>query len=1170
MKRIIHCLIFCLPLSFVFGQNITYQVDIDNLYSNECGDCSGTPDYQFWIKLYQNGTDVANWNPYYEQDCGWLGRSNLSYYDNTNAPVSTVINLQFDAEEQDNFVCGGNDGDCNGYSSPNGNQTITAAAAGTWHYFNASRNCDGVNWQVRYSFFWNYLPINTPPAPTTTGADCSLLLVGVNSTQSAVNWYWQTSPTGTSTANLSNNPPSVPNGNTTYYLRPYGLNTNQWGTASSGLSLSRSCNFRCYTTTTNPPSIPRWTDVSTSAGWQSTFNTASQFATGSYITEVNTDAVDYGARMQLSKGATLSTASVSLVNNNSNTWTTWNGTDPNFNGWRLATDNGDNVSRDPGNVALTVCACKQASAGIISSSTGASACPDEVFTLSHNGSTSSRFDAEGYGDEMRWFKGSCGGTMIGSGLSITVNGNAGVEQAVTYYAGFYNDGVLCGACEQYTVTFIDNTKPVVACPANQVDNLDGNCQWLVPDYRSLATITDNCVALADLTITQSPASGTLVSASHGSIQAVTITANDGYGNSESCSFNVTLSDNEPPVALCQNYTLVLNSSGNGTLTTANIDNGSFDNCGTTNLSLSKTNFTCADVGVNTVTLTVNDGNGNSSTCTATVTVQDNTNPTAVCQNYTLVLDATGNGTLTTADINNGSSDACGIATLSLSKTSFTCADVGVNTVTLTVTDNNSRVSTCNATVTVQEILPTPATVSGDELICRDASVALTGNNPSVGTGAWSWTGPRTVTYETGSSSTNNIEVSFSASGIYTGTWTITNVCGTQTSADVEVSVNAPSTIVMADAIGTCESNSINEWVHLYDASGFIIASVNDNNQDLGDVTAEVYYHSGNAFEVNTTAGGCGTQAVLNRSFVINSTIAPSGNVRVRLYYTAAELASLQALAGCGDPNGCRDDDDVCSVADLVVTQITDLNPADEDGIFVAGAGTSVFHGSPTNNGVSNATFNANYLEINVSSFSEFWIHGSEHAVALPVELTKFTAKAVEGKYIQLDWTTATEINNEGFEIERSVNGIEFNNIGFVNGNGNSSNIHNYEYFDEEVSKNTTYYYRLKQVDYDGSFEYSNIVTAKLEGKDEFTIGNLIPNPSQENGKVSVSIISSSTENISISVYNAIGVNVLNSVELIQEGNSLISIPTNDLSSGTYFINFEGSFGRETKRLVIVK
>src|SRR5439155_12256915 len=147
------------------------------------------------------------------------------------------------------------------------------------------------------------------------------------------------------------------------------------------------------------------------------------------------------------------------------------------------------------------------------------------------------------------------------------------------------------------------------------------------------------------------------------------------------------------------------ATGHGTITPAQINNGSSDASGVASLSLSQTNFDCGNVGTNTITLTVTDNNGNSSTCTATLTVVDSVPPVAVCQDFTLQLDATGHRTITPDQINNGSSDACGIASLSLTQTNFDCANIGTNTVTLTVTDNNGNSSTCTATVTVVDSVP---------------------------------------------------------------------------------------------------------------------------------------------------------------------------------------------------------------------------------------------------------------------------------------------------------------------------------------------------------------------------------------------------------------------------------------------------------------------------------
>jgi len=207
---------------------------------------------------------------------------------------------------------------------------------------------------------------------------------------------------------------------------------------------------------------------------------------------------------------------------------------------------------------------------------------------------------------------------------------------------------------------------------------------------------------------------------------VTLTVTDINDNASSCTASVAVADTVSPVALCQNTAVYLDNTGNGNTTTAAVDDGSSDNCGIGSLELSRTTFTCTDVGPNTVTLTVTDQHNNTATCEATVTVADTTDPTALCRNTTVYLDDTGNGSATTAAVDNGSSDNCGIGSLELSRTTFTCTDVGPNTVTLTVTDQHNNTATCEATVTVADTTDPTA-------LCRNTTVYLdnTGNGSTT-------------------------------------------------------------------------------------------------------------------------------------------------------------------------------------------------------------------------------------------------------------------------------------------------------------------------------------------------------------------------------------------------------------------------------------------------------
>ena len=262
----------------------------------------------------------------------------------------------------------------------------------------------------------------------------------------------------------------------------------------------------------------------------------------------------------------------------------------------------------------------------------------------------------------------------------------------------------------------DNTPPSITCPPNQNVSFDANCQFIVLDYTATVITADNCSGT--ITVSQNPSPGSVITGT----TTITLTADDGNGNTNDCTFDLLPADNTNPTVICQNHSAYLDISGNVTISTTDIDNGSSDACGIASMTLTNSNFTCAEVGANTVYLIVTDNSGNVDSCMATVTVLDTINPTMVCQNINAYLDVTGNITISPADIDNGTSDACGLASLNLSNTAYTCTNIGANTVYLIATDNNGNTDSCAATVTVLDtIVP--------DVICQDITTYLdaTGN-----------------------------------------------------------------------------------------------------------------------------------------------------------------------------------------------------------------------------------------------------------------------------------------------------------------------------------------------------------------------------------------------------------------------------------------------------------
>jgi photosystem II stability/assembly factor-like uncharacterized protein len=196
---------------------------------------------------------------------------------------------------------------------------------------------------------------------------------------------------------------------------------------------------------------------------------------------------------------------------------------------------------------------------------------------------------------------------------------------------------------------------------------------------------------------------------------------------------------------------------------------------------------------------------------------------------------------------------------------------------------------------------------------------------------------------------------------------------------------------------------------------------------------------------------------------------------------------------------------------------------------------------------------------------------------VPVELASFSA-SVTNNSVLLDWETATETNNRGFEIERKLKNQDWQTIGFVQGNGTSTERHAYKYNDETLSENYNgrALYRLKQVDFNGAYQYSNQVYADFDFiPDQVTLSQNYPNPFNPATTIKYSVPAES--NVKLIVYNSLGQKVSELVNSVQaSGNYQVTWNASDFSSGIYFYTLEVSdlqnhnLFKGSRKIVLVK
>lgn len=190
---------------------------------------------------------------------------------------------------------------------------------------------------------------------------------------------------------------------------------------------------------------------------------------------------------------------------------------------------------------------------------------------------------------------------------------------------------------------------------------------------------------------------------------------------------------------------------------------------------------------------------------------------------------------------------------------------------------------------------------------------------------------------------------------------------------------------------------------------------------------------------------------------------------------------------------------------------------------------------------------------------------------VPVELTSFTFN-VSGNDVNLNWVTATETNNLGFEVQRKT-GEEFSTIAFINGYGTTTESHSYSFTDKNLQPGA-YTYRLKQVDLDGSFYYYNQLTAEVDAPVSFNLAQNYPNPFNPSTKIAYNLAVDSKVNLT--VYNLLGESVATLLnENVPAGSHEVSFDAANLNSGVYFyridaVGIDGQNFSQVKKMTLTK
>jgi len=224
--------------------------------------------------------------------------------------------------------------------------------------------------------------------------------------------------------------------------------------------------------------------------------------------------------------------------------------------------------------------------------------------------------------------------------------------------------------------------------------------------------------------------------------------------------------------------------------------------------------------------------------------------------------------------------------------------------------------------------------------------------------------------------------------------------------------------------------------------------------------------------------------------------------------------------------------------------------------------------SPVDKKIYVKTYSPTLDAFKTGSNSQFEIDYEFTNQPLPVELTYF-AGTLNGNNVELRWRTETEVNNYGFDIERTKENSDWITIGFVEGHGNSNSPKQFNFIDTDINQSGTYYYKLKQIDNDGTYEYSDVVSVEVAVPNKFYLSQNYPNPFNPDTRFDFAL--PEKQLVSLRIYNTLGEIVAEIVNEEREpGSYSVTFDASRLPSGVYIYRLQTSSFAAYKKMTFLK